>query len=52
MELAFLQSKLSVLSLSIRAKKKQETSFEISCRMVPPIGGCYSILKVRVRVTR
>ena len=52
MELAFLQSEISVLSPSIRAKKKQEISFKISCRMVPPIGGCYSVLKVRVKVVR
>lgn len=50
MELAFLQSEISVLSPSIRAKKKQEISLKISCRMVPPIGGCYSVLKIRVKV--
>ena len=49
MELAFLQSEISVLSPSIRAKKKQEISLKISCRIVPPIGGCYSVLKVRVK---
>ena len=39
MELAFLQSEISVLSPSIRAKKKQKTSFKISCSAVPPVGG-------------
>ena len=52
MELAFLQSEISVLSPGIRAKKKQEISLKISCRIVPPIGGCYSVLKVRVKVVR
>ena len=34
------------------AKKKQKTSFKISCSVVPPVGGWYSVLKVRVRVAR
>ncbi|MEY8575674.1 hypothetical protein AALD01_15085 [Oscillospiraceae bacterium 21-37] len=40
----FTKQNQRALSLR-RAKKKQETSFKIPCRVAPPVGGCYSVLK-------
>ena len=33
-------------------QKKSRRPFQISCSVVPPVGGWYSVLKVRVRVAR
>ena len=33
----------SLLSLGVRAKKEQGTSFKVSCSVVPPVGGWYSV---------
>jgi len=41
-----------LLSPGVRAKEKQGTCFKISCSVVPPVGGWYSVLKIRVRVAR
>ena len=33
----------SLLSLGVQVQKEQGTSFKISCSVVPPVGGWYSV---------
>ena len=46
-EVPFILNRAAAL---LPEQKKSRKTFLISCQMVPPVGGQYSVLKVRVRL--